>query len=682
MKNVIKITTLCLFLSAKISLFGQVPKLLDPTNAPIFNKCTEMKSEGFNWWKCDSLHCGELFTVLKPHSGLSVNDTMAIVKTWEDSVTLLKHVKYQQYYKGIPMENVYYLEHSLNCNVLITNGFLCEGMDKSNIPIFSESSALQKAIEHIGVDRKFAWQDDTLQYYLQHDSESTYTTYYPIGELLWAHIGDRVIKPSNFKLAWKFRIWAVDSPEVLKNIYVDALNGQILKDPNIALDGTFNHLYYGNKNIDTKWYGGFSRKHFLETDNDGLNIKTKDNNYDGSWKTTSLPGDNDDNWDNNRWAATACHWVAQESWFYWRDKWKRNGLDNNWRPIKVLADYPFFNAQYIPNLQGNGADGFRFGRLDIGLSAALDIGGHEFTHGVTNYSANLENWNESGALNESYSDIFGFLIERHHFGFRNWTIGEDASALIIRNIQNPKLNPPTTAFGAPLMPNYPNYYLEPGFWYTGSSDDGGVHHNCAVQNQCFYFLSMGGTQLGVTVTGIGIDKAARIVEYALVNGLVLSNTNYQQNRECWVTAAKILFGECSNEHIQTCRAWAACNIGSPCPCEPKPELICWANRFRYLQGTVNPLSKANSLSIDEGIVIFPNPAVDLLNINFNGLFNESIKSEKIISIINVYGSTIKTFKVAVGVEQCEISVGELKAGTYSIEVAINGRNFQSKFIKL
>jgi hypothetical protein len=452
-------------------------------------------------------------------------------------------------------------------------------------------------------------------------------------------------------------------------------------DPNIALDGTFNHLYYGNKNIDTKWLGGSRSKYFLETDNDGLNIRTKDNHYNGSWKTHRLPDDNDDNWNNSRWAATASHWVVQESWYYWRDKWKRNGMDNNWRPIKIQADIKDFNAFYTPNLKVIGADGLSFGRLDIGLAASLDIGGHEFTHGITNYTANLEYLNESGALNESYSDIFGFLIERHHFGFRNWTIGEDASALFVRNIQNPKLNPPTSAFGAPLMPNYPNYYNESGFWYNGTLDNGGVHHNSAVQNQCFYLLSMGGTQLGITVSGIGIDKAARIAEYALVNGIVLSTTNYIQNRECWVSAAKFLFGECSNEQLQTCRAWAACNIGTSCPCEPSIK-TCWQDRYRYLQGAASPLNVTNSKSNDEGIVIYPNPAVDLLNINFNGLFNESLRSEKTISIINVFGSTITSVKLAGGIEQDEVNIGELKAGTYFVLIKYNGKIYQTKFIKI
>ena len=222
-----------------------------------------------------------------------------------------------------------------------------------------------------------------------------------------------------------------------------------------------------------------------------------------------------------------------------------------------------------------------------------------------------------------------------------------------------------------------------GSWYSGSlCDNGGVHHNAAVQNHCFYFLSMGGTQLGVTVFGIGIDKAAQIVQFALVNSLVTPTTTYPQNREAWISAAITLFGECSNEHKQTCRAWAACNIGIPCPCEPPPIDVCWADRFRYLQPIANPLNQNIKLAINEGVIIFPNPVSESLNINFNGLFSESLKSEKTITIRNVVGVTIAKLKIAGGIEQNTIDIRQYNDGTYFVQIEYNGKSYQQKFIKL
>lgn len=361
-----KVMILVLIFNVSINLLSQTPKLLDPLNTPIFRKSKSVKSEGINWWKCDSLNCGQLFTTLKPFTGLGVNDSMVLLKEWEDSITLIKHVKYQQYYKNIKMENVHYVEHSLDCKVLFSNGFICEGMDKTSIPVLTEAQALQEAIEHVGVSKTFAWEDDSLEYYLVHDSESSYLTYYPVGELMWAHVGNRSIIPANFKLAWKFRIWAIDSPSVLKYVYVDAMDGSILKDPNVSRHsyGNFNHIYYGNKNIDTRWLGGSRSKYFLETDNGDVHIKTKDDKHYKKWKTHDLPDDNDDSWNNSRWAATASHWAVQEAWYYWKDVWLRNGVDNNKKPIKVFADINDFNAFYIDNHIGDGSDVIAFGRFE------------------------------------------------------------------------------------------------------------------------------------------------------------------------------------------------------------------------------------------------------------------------------------------------------------------------------
>lgn len=313
------------------------------------------------------------------------------------------------------------------------------------------------------------------------------------------------------------------------------------------------------------------------------------------------------------------------------------------------------------------------------LNATLDISGHEFTHGVTHYTAGLEYLNEFGALDESYSDIFGFLTERNHFGFLNWTIGENATYITRRDMQNPKNTAPYDPESC--MPNtYPNYYLESGSWHLGSCDYGGVHHNSSVQNQCFYFLAMGGTQLGITVTGIGIDKAAKIAQYALINGLVLPTTTFQQNREAWVLASEILFGLCSDEQIQTCRAWAACNVGSTCQCTPPPLDDCWTDLFRY--PSTGPMLSMNKVNKDEGFKIFPNPSSDVLNFDFNGLFSSSINSTKIITITSMNGVKVDEFILSNFESIYQIDISNYKEGVYVIALSINGKFYYHKFVKL
>ena len=121
---------------------------------------------------------------------------------------------------------------------------------------------------------------------------------------------------------------------------------------------------------------------------------------------------------------------------------------------------------------GNLAQGYR-------PLVSLDICGHEITHGVTTYSANLTYSYESGALNESFSDIFGECIENTASGSNDWMMGCDIGVSgcgAFRNMANPN------QFGDP--DTYKGTY-----WYTGTGDNGGVHYNSGVQNKWFYVLT-------------------------------------------------------------------------------------------------------------------------------------------------------------------------------------------------
>ncbi len=684
--NYSKLFTLVLLLFLFTNaLKSQTPQLLDSNNLVIRNKALEVYSTGFIDWKCDSLQTGQLFTTLKNSTGLGINDSMVLIKTWEDSITLLQHNKYQQYYKNIVMEDVVYVEHSLNGVVLTTNGLICENMSEDGIPSLTESQALTYALAYVNAS-KYAWEDDSLEYYLLHDSESTITSFYPSGKLLWAIGDDFAINSMNFKLAWKFKIWTLDSPSLKKFIYVDAQSGLIIKEREVMNSGTFNHIFYGSQNIDTRWYGGAKSKYFLEADDNGYKIKTKDEKYGKSWgyNANGLPSDKDDNWGSSSWAATSCHWAVQESWRYWEDVFKRKGMDNNARPIRVEANVPEFNARFLADEFFDAADAITLGVLDLGLVASLDGVGHEYTHGVIHYTAGLENSGEPGALGESYSDIFGMLAERHFFGFQNWTINEDATAIALRDMQNPKSITPFDP-DICLPSSYPSYYQESGAWFntTGVCDFGGIHHNASVQNYCYYLLAMGGTQLGITVSGIGIDKAANIAQYALVNGLVTNTTTFAQNREAWVTAAKILYGHCSAERIQTCRAWAACNIGNPCPCFTlsPPEVECWTNRFREY-GQVPQLSVAQKTVEDfSKIAIFPNPASEEIKIDFSGIGTESINSINSIEVCDIFGRTIYTSLLKINVI-LKIDISSFSKGVYFLKINSTNGLYSYKFIKI
>jgi gliding motility-associated-like protein len=186
---------------------------------------------------------------------------------------------------------------------------------------------------------------------------------------------------------------------------------------------------------------------------------------------------------------------------------------------------------------------------------SVDICGHEVSHAVTTNSAGLIYRYESGALNESFSDIFGNAIEYYADSTQfNWGMGEDitSSGRGIRNMAKPNdFKDPDTYKG--------------DFWHTAPSDNGGVHVNSGVQNYWFYLLTKGisGTNDNgdsFKVDSIGIKKAQQIAFRNLTSYLTPSS-NYKEARYYAIQSAADLYGECSDEVIATTNAWYAVGVG-------------------------------------------------------------------------------------------------------------------------
>ena len=131
------------------------------------------------------------------------------------------------------------------------------------------------------------------------------------------------------------------------------------------------------------------------------------------------------------------------------------------------------------------------GQIFKPLSYGLDVVGHELTHGITENTANLVYEGQSGALNESYSDVFGSLIER-----KNWTMGETVvksppfPAPYLRSLEDPNMNglydpnDPLRGVGQPAtVDEYARLPL------SRRSDNGGVHINSGIPNHAAYFVA-------------------------------------------------------------------------------------------------------------------------------------------------------------------------------------------------
>ena len=160
---------------------------------------------------------------------------------------------------------------------------------------------------------------------------------------------------------------------------------------------------------------------------------------------------------------------------------------------------------------------------------AKDVVAHELSHAVTEYSANLEYRWQSGALNESFSDIFGSMVDRD-----DWLVGEDLPNGPIRNMADP------TQF------NDPGHVRD---WRAGCSDNGGVHTNSGIHNKAF---------VGVA-EAIGKDRAEKIF-YRSLTVYLGQRSSFEDARSAALQSAADLFGENTREVQAVDDGYAAVGI--------------------------------------------------------------------------------------------------------------------------
>ena len=195
---------------------------------------------------------------------------------------------------------------------------------------------------------------------------------------------------------------------------------------------------------------------------------------------------------------------------------------------------------------------------------SVDIIGHEFMHGLIGHTANLIYSRESGALNESFADIFGELAEYHAYGQVDWWSGREIALTnrgSFRNFRDPNenLNPDTYkgVFWKDADCSTPRRY----------NDYCGVHTNSGVQNKWFYILAHG--ESGVNdlgdyydVDGVSLHDAAAIA-YKNLTDYLWSSADYHDARQGSILAAQDLYGLDSPQEVATTNAWYAVGVGEP-----------------------------------------------------------------------------------------------------------------------
>jgi Zn-dependent metalloprotease len=473
-----------------------------------------------------------------------------------------QHFRYVETYRGIPIDKSWYIVHVRNNTVTSFDGLALNVTQKpSTKAALSEANGLLMAKRFVNA-AKYKWEDANFTQDLRKRTRNPNASYFPTGELVW-HVSD---DNSIFVLSYKFDIYAA-SPDKAQRIFVDANTGTILRTVPLEsnCDGaTVNTIFNGSRSISTDKYTSTNWR--LRDDCDAATIRIRDWNSSTCTASAVEIENNTNTWTtmNERFGGTVL-WATKQAYFYWLNVRGRNSYDDANGGVEGYINAVFSSTSSPPctPYTDNASMSFSGGTLKVGLGSsgtlanswsALDILAHEFTHAVTGSTAALTYANESGALNESFSDIFGEATENYITGSNDWLMGSDRTNGAIRSMSNP------SSFGDP------DTYNGTG-WFTGAADNGGVHTNSGVQNYWFYLLAHGGSGTNdngdaYNVSGIGLAAASAIAARNLINYLG-SSSNYSDARTNAIQAAVDLYGACSNEVKQTTNAWYAVGVGDP-----------------------------------------------------------------------------------------------------------------------
>lgn len=194
-------------------------------------------------------------------------------------------------------------------------------------------------------------------------------------------------------------------------------------------------------------------------------------------------------------------------------------------------------------------------RLFNRFTRAIDVIGHELTHGVTQFEAKLQYWEQSGALNESFSDVFGSLVKQRKLKQTSeqadWIIGEGLFTSHVNGKGIRSMSDPGTAYDDPVLGKDP----QPGHmndYVRTASDNGGVHINSGIPNRVFYLTA---THIG----GFAWEKAGRIWYLALRDKLK-ERSDFQEAADMTYQVAGEEFGAGSSEQKAVLESWAEVGI--------------------------------------------------------------------------------------------------------------------------
>jgi Zn-dependent metalloprotease len=234
---------------------------------------------------------------------------------------------------------------------------------------------------------------------------------------------------------------------------------------------------------------------------------------------------------------------------YW-NVFHRNSIDDQGEPIVGLVHFghDYDNAFWDGN--GHMFFGDGDGQLLTDTTKGIDVIGHELTHGVTQNEANLVYSAQSGALNESISDVFGSLVKQYHLqqtaDKADWLIGAD--------IVGPKLAPALRSMSDPGHANpYDNQPADMDGYVQTQSDNGGVHTNSGIPNRAFYVVA-------TTIGGNSWDAAGQIWYDTVCDARLKPTARFSTFAALTVSNAQQRYGTTSSQADAVRAGWDAVKV--------------------------------------------------------------------------------------------------------------------------
>ena len=440
---------------------------------PIMNESQSPEQAGRNYLSV----CGPLFGLI---------DQSAELQTKRQSISDDgRHIfHFQQIYQGIPVfTGELNIQLTANNDIIMVNGEIQPDIKVDTSPNITSNTARQAALNII-----------LEEYQLHHTDNLMFSK-----PELWIYNPTLIGYPKGSSvLAWRIEVTQDIFPPIRQLVFVDAGNGSILLNLN-QLDTA--------KNLET-----------YDMDN-GTDFATATLVCDISDPNCTAGGSDVD--------AVNAHIYAGDAYDFYKNYHGRDSIDNAGMTIK---SYVHFDSGWC-NASWNGSV-MKYGDGCKSSIVADDVVAHELTHGVTSYESNLIYANQSGAINESFSDIWGEFVDLTNGRGTDtsevrWQIGEDTYA-VARYMKNPK------KYGDPDK-------MTSSYYYTGSNNSIYVHTNSGVGNKAAYLITDGDTFNSYTISGIGMDKTIKIYYEAQTN-ILTSGADYADLGNALIQACNTLVG--------------------------------------------------------------------------------------------------------------------------------------------